>query len=64
MPLGLFKGERTYKLEPRGNGITEFSMQEIYSGLLAGMMFRQIPDLTDAFQQFGESLKQEAEKRA
>ena len=42
MPLGLFKGERTYTLEPSGSG-TNFSMQEVYTGLLAGMMFKQIP---------------------
>lgn len=62
MPLGLFKGERTYKLEPRG-GVTEFSMQEVYTGPLAGMMFRQIPDLSGAFEDFAESLKQAAEKQ-
>lgn len=61
LPLGLFKGERTYTLEQRGGG-TEFSMQELYTGPLAGMMFRQIPDLSGAFEDFGESLKKAAEK--
>jgi len=63
LPLGLFKGERTCRLEPKGDGRTEFSMQELYSGPLAGMMFRQIPDLTAAFEDFGESLKKAAEKQ-
>jgi hypothetical protein len=36
-------------------------MQEVYSGLLAGMMFKQIPDLSGAFEEFGESLKKKAE---
>jgi hypothetical protein len=62
MPLGLFKGERTFTLEPAGNGNTTFSMQEVYTGVLAGMMFRQIPDLSGAFEEFGESLKVAAEK--
>ena len=61
MPLGLFKGERTFKLEPNGGGTT-FSMQEVYTGALAGMMFKQIPDLSGAFDEFGESLKAAAEK--
>ena len=38
-------------------------MQEVYSGPLAGMMFRQIPDLSGAFEDFGESLKKAAEKQ-
>ena len=61
MPLGLFKGERTFLLEPNGGGTT-FSMQEVYTGALAGMMFKQIPDLSGAFDDFGESLKAAAEK--
>ncbi len=62
MPLGLFKGERTYKIEPQGDGVSQFSMQEDYTGPLAGVMFKQIPDLSGAFEDFGESLKQAAEK--
>jgi hypothetical protein len=61
LPLGLFKGERTFTLEPGTDGTTRFTMQEIYSGPLAGMMFRQIPDLTAAFDEFGESVKKKAE---
>ena len=60
MPLGLFKGERTFELSPDGAG-TRFSMQEVYSGPLAGMMFKQIPDLNGSFEQFASSLKKAAE---
>lgn len=35
VPLGLFKGERTFTLAPRQNGDVEFSMREEYTGLLA-----------------------------
>jgi len=49
MPLGLFKGERTYRLDER-DGATEFSMTEQFSGLLSGLITRAIPDLTDSFQ--------------
>ena len=60
MPLGLFKGERTFTLTARDGG-TEFHMREEYTGPLTGLMFRQIPDLSGAFEQFGESLKRKAE---
>ena len=60
MPLGLFKGERTYRLDER-DGATEFSMTEQFSGLLAGLITRAIPDLTDSFNLFADSLKSAAE---
>src|SRR5436190_23955226 len=34
MPLGLFKGERTYTLTPSGGGV-RFAMKEEFTGLLA-----------------------------
>ena len=61
MPLGLFKGERTFGLKPDSNGSTTFTMQEAYSGPLVGMMVKQIPDLSGAFEEFGEALKKAAE---
>jgi hypothetical protein len=59
MPLGLFTGERTYTLEPDGGG-TRFTMREIYTGPMAGLIFRSIPDLTASFQQFAAGLSQQA----
>lgn len=61
MPLGLFKGVRTYTLTSRDEGETELTMSEEYSGLLAGMMTRSIPDLQPAFDEFARSLKAKAE---
>ncbi len=61
MPLGLFTGERVFTLNDRGDGTTDFHMQEGYRGPLAGMMTRQIPDLSGSFEQFGEALKKKAE---
>jgi hypothetical protein len=63
MPLGLFKGVRTYSLADRGTG-TEFAMTEQYSGLLAGLITRTIPDMTESFDQFADGLKQAAESAA
>src|SRR5262245_31456938 len=61
MPLGLFKGVRTYTLAPADDGTTAFSMQEVYSGLLAPLFTRSIPDLSGAFEAYGAGLKQRAE---
>jgi len=62
MPLGLFKGVRTYLLEPRGDGATDFSMEEVFSGILEPMISKSIPDMSDPFQQFAAGLKREAER--
>jgi hypothetical protein len=64
MPLGLFRGVRTFSLRPVGADRTEFSMQERYSGLLAGLITRAIPDLTESFAQFADGLKRAAESSA
>ena len=61
MPLGLFRGVRTFSLRPLGAERTEFSMRERYSGILASVITRAIPDLTESFAQFGDGLKRAAE---
>src|SRR5271165_3489079 len=61
MPLGLFKGERTFSLKPGSNGEVEFSMREEYSGLMAPLMGRSIPDLQPAFEEFASDLQRAAE---
>lgn len=60
MPLGLFKGERTFTLTPRGER-TDFSMQEVFTGLLLPIIGRTIPDLSATFEQFADALKARAE---
>ena len=64
MPLGLFTGTRSYKLEPQKNGHVTFSMSEEFSGLLALLITRSIPDLQLAFETFAADLKRRAESRA
>jgi hypothetical protein len=64
MPLGLFKGVRTYTLEPSADGITRFTMREEYTGPMLRMIWRSIPDLGPSFAQFAAGLKAEAESRA
>ncbi len=61
MPLGLFKGVRTYTLDPDAAGGTSFHMREEYTGPLLGMIWKSIPDLGASFQQFAAGLKKQAE---
>jgi hypothetical protein len=60
MPLGLFKGERSYTLTPEGSA-TRFRMREEYTGPLLGMIWKSMPDLGPSFEQFAAGLKQRAE---
>jgi len=61
MPLGLFKGVRTYRLTPHGDGTTGFAMREEYTGPLTNMIWKSIPDLQPSFDQFAKGLKAKAE---
>jgi uncharacterized protein YndB with AHSA1/START domain len=58
MPLGLFRGVRTYTVEPDGDG-ARFTMCEEYSGPLAGMITKSIPDLQPSFEHFADGLRQQ-----
>jgi hypothetical protein len=64
MPLGLFKGVRTFTLSPDSDGTTQFKVREEYSGPLLPMMWRSMPDLGPSFAQFAAGLKQRAEQSA
>lgn len=61
MPLGMFKGERTFTLTPTGEGATEVYCGEEFSGWMLFLFGRSVPDLSEAFQQFAEGLKAHAE---
>ncbi|MEA2133361.1 MAG: hypothetical protein QOC68_1270 [Solirubrobacteraceae bacterium] len=61
MPLGLFKGVRTFALTPDG-ATTRFTMREEYSGPMLGLIWRSMPDLGPSFEQFARGLKQRAER--
>jgi hypothetical protein len=62
MPLGLFKGERTFTLTQRDDGQVEFRMAEAYSGLLSPLIERSLPNLQPAFDEFAAALKKRAER--
>lgn len=61
MPLGLFKGERTFRLEQIDQSTTQFKMKEVFSGILFPLIGKTIPDLTQAFEDFAHGLKTKAE---
>ncbi|MGH7285772.1 MAG: SRPBCC family protein [Polyangiaceae bacterium] len=62
MPIGtLFKGERTYTLTPQTDGTVEFSMREEFTGLMAPLITKSIPDMQPAFEEFAACLKKKAE---
>jgi hypothetical protein len=61
MPLGLFRGTRTYEVEPGRDGQVTFRMREEYTGPLLPLIWRSMPDLGPSFQQFAAGLKQRVE---
>jgi hypothetical protein len=61
MPLGLFRGVRTFTLSPQGDGVTRFDMREEYTGPLLALVWRSMPDLGPSFEQFAKGLKARAE---
>lgn len=63
MPLGLFTGERTYTVAAAPEGGSTFTMVEEFTGPLAGLMVKVIPDMTESFETFADCLKAAAERR-
>lgn len=57
----IFKGERTFLLTPKSPDVVELSMEEVFDGLLAGVIGKSIPDLQPAFDEFAACLKRRAE---
>lgn len=60
VPLGLFKGVRTYRLVPQGEG-SRFTMREQFSGPLLPLIWRTMPDFQPSFDHFARGLKARAE---
>ena len=62
MPLGMFRGVRTFTLTPGTDGTTRFTMRGEYTGPLLPLIWRSMPDLGPSFRQFANGLKQRAER--
>ncbi|MEM7111400.1 MAG: SRPBCC domain-containing protein [Chloroflexota bacterium] len=61
MPLGLFKGVRSFVLKPEVDGTITFTLREEFTGLLLPLIGRTLPDMTQAFNDFARGLKGRAE---
>lgn len=57
----MFKGVRTYLFIARPDGTTDFSMTEVFSGLMLPMIEGSLLDFKPSFEQFAADLKQTAE---
>ena len=57
----MFKGVRTFTLTPKGEGSTEFSMKEEFSGLMLPMIRGSLPDFAPVFEAYAGDLKRAAE---
>ena len=58
----LFKGVRTFALESRDDGSTDFVMAERFSGILFALTRRMLPDFRPIFEAYASDLKREAER--
>lgn len=61
MPLGLFKGFRTFRVSPDGDGAV-LEVHEQFSGPLVGAMATRMPDLQPSFEKLAEGLKNHCER--
>lgn len=60
MPLGLFKGVRTFTLDPSGEAV-QFTLREEFTGPMLALIGGSLPDMTEAFEAFCAGLKRRAE---
>jgi hypothetical protein len=60
----MFKGVRRFVLTPKENGVTEFEMTEVFSGVMLPMIKGSLPDFRPAFEAYAADLKRAAEGSA
>ncbi|MGH7440504.1 MAG: SRPBCC family protein [Polyangiaceae bacterium] len=60
----MFRGVRTYELSANGDGSTDFSMREVFSGVMLPMIKGSLPDFGPVFESYASDLKREAEGSA
>jgi len=61
MPLGLFRGVRTYAVSAGPAGGTAFHVREEYTGPMLRLIWRSMPDLGPSFTTFADGIKQRVE---
>jgi len=60
----VFKGVRTFLLDPSGDASTNFTMKERFSGVFFALTKRMLPDFRPIFEAYANDLKREAERIA
>jgi hypothetical protein len=60
----VFKGVRTFRLQPGENSSTDFSMEERFSGVMLPLVKGSMPDFVPVFERYGDDLKRDAERRS
>jgi hypothetical protein len=58
----MFRGVRTFTLTPKADGMTEFAMTEVFSGLMLPLIRKSLPDFGPAFEAFARDLRRAAER--
>lgn len=56
-----FKGVRTFRLVPQGDGTTAVTMAEVFTGSMMGMIADELPDFRPSFDAFAADLERAAE---
>lgn len=57
----MFKGVRTFSLEERADGSTDFAMVEVFAGVMLPLIKGSLPDFGPPFEQYAADLKRAAE---
>jgi len=59
----MFSGVRTFSLTPKSDGTTDFSMIEVFKGIMLPLIKGSLPDFKPNFEQYALDLKAAAEKQ-
>lgn len=58
----MFQGVRTYTLTAKPDGTTDYTMSEVFNGLMLPMIAGSLPDMAPVFETYAADLKREAER--
>jgi len=58
----MFSGVRTFTLQINSDGSTDFTMTEVFKGIMLPMIKGSLPDFKENFEQYATDLKNAAEK--
>lgn len=58
----MFTGVRTFELQAKPDGSTDFTMTEVFKGIMLPMIKGSLPDFKENFEQYAADLKNASEK--